>query len=193
METLLSAAEAPLQLLQGKAPRDRNSLLSRHQEITSTGRCAGLSQLMRPHGAWNAPGRPSTAKQGPDTDRVFRKHSSVIKYLSCCWRCQAAPWASPPRPQRCPLSCSACCLKGEGQKCRATPSVTAKYQQDPQQDSSLGILSVEHPACRWPCTLRNHSFSMDISDANRCLKPASNSASLSKQSEIAAGLTWGIF
>lgn len=147
---------------------------------------------MRPRGAWNAPGRPSAAKQGPDTERVFRKHSSVIKYLSCCWRCQAAPWASLLRPWRCPRSCSACCLKGEGQKRRATPSVTAKYQQGVQQDSSLSVLSVEHPACRWPCTLRNRGFSMVVPEANRCLKPASNSASPSKLREIAAGLTWGI-
>lgn len=44
VETLLCAAEAPPQLLQGKAPRDRNSLLSRHQEITSTGEmCRSLT------------------------------------------------------------------------------------------------------------------------------------------------------
>lgn len=148
---------------------------------------------MRPRGACNAPGRPSAAKQGPDMEQVFRIYSFVIKYLSCCWRCQAAPWASPPRPWWCPLSCSACCLKGEGQKCRATPFVTAKHQQGLQQDSSPSVLSVEHLACRWPCTLRNHSFYMVISEANRCLKPVSNSALPSKQREITAGLTLGIF
>lgn len=118
----LCAAEAPSQLLQGKAPKGPDctgaAFYRKRQEIPSVremcrtfpsrGRCAALLHLMRHRGSENFLRWWFAANQSTGTERGFRKRSFLIKSSSCCWSCQVAPQGQR-QLQSCSARSSHCC------------------------------------------------------------------------------------